>query len=92
MCGDLTQNSINQGSTWDAVVTITIVDTNGPVSDADVVSALGDRHRGYGNAGCTTDQFGQCPVQMTGIRKRDSSVSYLVDDVQRLDLSYDERL
>ncbi len=87
--GDLTQSSINQGSTWDAVVTITIVDTNGlPVLSADVVGTWSGP--GVGNRDCITNQFGWCTVQMTGIRKRNSSVSYTVDDVAHLDLSYDE--
>jgi hypothetical protein len=85
---DLTQSSINQGSTWEAVVTITIVDNNGgPVSSALVEGTWNGA--GSGDGVCTTNGSGQCEVRRTGIRKRNSSVSYTVDNVQHSILPYD---
>ena len=86
--GNLTQSSINQGSTWEAVVTITILDTNrGPVSNATVGGTWSDA--GSGNEACVTVGNGQCEVRMTGIRKRNSSVTYTVENVQHSSLTYD---
>lgn len=81
--GNLTPSAINQGSTWDAVVTITIVDTNGvPVSDTAVRGTWSGPGSGNGDCSTTTDENGQCTVLMTGIPKRTSSVSYVVDMVE----------
>jgi hypothetical protein len=89
--GDLSSTSINEGSTWDALVTITIVDSNGnPVAGATVSGSWSGAGSGSGACAAATDSNGQCTVTRTGMRKRNGSVTYTLDGVAHASLTYDE--
>lgn len=85
--GDLDGNSINNGRTWTAEVTILIVDNNGsPVGNATV---NGNWSNGAsGSANCTTNASGTCTVSMSGIRKNVRSVDFTVTNVTHSTLTY----
>ena len=83
--GDLDGNSLNNGRTWTAEVTITVHDPDhNALSGADV---SGDWSTGD-TATCTTDSSGQCTVSLSGLRKNVSPVSFTVTDVSHPDYSY----
>lgn len=86
--GDLDGNSINNGRTWAAEVTILIVDAAGsPVSNATVDGAWSGG--ASGPASCTTDGSGTCTVVASGILKRDGTATFTVNDVTHSTLTYD---
>ncbi len=85
--GDLDGASTNQGSTWTAIVTITIHDgAENPVSDATVSGAWSNGVSG--TAQCITDSSGSCTVSQSGIGKRNASVTFTVDGVSHSTLTY----
>ena len=86
--GDLDGNSINNGSTWTAEVTILIVDGSGnAVSSATVDGTWSGPVSS--TASCTTDSTGTCTVSVSGIHKRNSTVTFTVDNVTHDTLTYD---
>ncbi|MDX1665531.1 MAG: Ig-like domain-containing protein [Candidatus Promineifilaceae bacterium] len=85
---DLDGNSIGNGGTWTAEVSILIVDSSGsPVADATVSGSWSNG--ASGSASCTTDTTGWCTVSLSGIYKRTSSVTFTVDGVTHAALTYD---
>ena len=86
--GDLDGSSTNQGSTWTAVVLITVHDGNhNPVNSANVRGTF----TWNGNSVivlCSTNVSGQCSVQTSGIPKRYSPVTFTVTAVSGT-LEYD---
>ncbi len=86
--GDLDGNSINNGSTWAAEVIITVHDgDHNLVADATVSGTWSGG--ASGTASCVTDANGQCTVSVSGIPKRNGTVTFTVTDVTHADLSYD---
>ncbi len=87
--GDLDGNSINNGSTWTAEVTISVHDgSHNPVTSATVTLSWNSRDvTGIGS--CTTDATGQCTVSVSNIPKRTGDVTFTVDDVSHETLTYD---
>lgn len=86
--GDLDGTSTNQGSTWTAIVTVTVHDgSHNPVADASVTGSWGAPVST--GASCTTDPNGQCTVSAGGIHKRNASVTFSVADVTHGTLTYD---
>jgi hypothetical protein len=86
--GDLDGSSTNQGRTWTAIVTITIHDaSHNPVSDATVYGTWSVGASGTDSA--TTDANGECTVSFAGIRKRNGSATFTVENVTHAILSYD---
>ncbi len=85
--GDLDGNSINNGSTWTAQVTITVHDASeGLVANATVSGSWSGPVSQ--SATCTTDSSGACTVSVSGIHKRNRSVTFTVDNVTDT-LTYD---
>lgn len=85
---NLQGSSINAGSTWTAVVTITVHDDNeNPVSNATVGGSWSNG--ATGSASCTTNSEGKCSISKSGIRKRVGSVTFTVDNVTHDTLTYD---
>ncbi len=77
--GDLEAGSQNNGSTWTALVTITVHDASHlPVAGFSVTGEWTGPGTGSGACATVTDESGQCTVTRTGIRKRDGSVEYAV--------------
>ena len=86
--GDLDGSSTNQGRTWTAYVTITVVDGSGsPVANAAVEGNWGNK--GTDPVSCTTNSSGQCTVNKSDIRKNVSSIALEVTDVSHSTLTYD---
>jgi PKD repeat protein len=69
--GDLAGSGQNNGSTWTAVVTITVHDANLPVDQFSVTGSWEDAGTGSGGCETTIGSNGQCTVTLPGIRKRD---------------------
>jgi hypothetical protein len=86
--GDLDGNSINNGSTWTAQVTILVVDNTGAVVAGAVVDGSWS-NGASGSASCTTNSSGLCTVSVGGIRKNAGSVNFTVDNVTASGLTYD---
>ena len=86
--GDLDGNSINNGSTWTAEVTILIVDGSGNAVSSATVDGTWSAPVSS-TASCTTDSSGTCTVSVSGIHKRNSSVTFTVDNVTHDTLTYD---
>ncbi|MFP3854868.1 MAG: hypothetical protein ACLFWD_11310 [Anaerolineales bacterium] len=85
--GDLDGASTNQGSTWTALVTITIHDgAEGAVAEATVSGTWSGG--ASGTAQCTTGSTGSCTVSYSGIAKRSSTVAFTVDSVTHSTLTY----
>lgn len=85
--GDLDGSSINEGRTWTAFVTITVVDSTGsPVSNATVSGSWSQGANG--SSSCTTDSSGQCTVGKPEVRKNRSSVVFTVTNVSHSTLNY----
>ncbi len=83
--GDLARASTNQGSTWTAIVTVTVHDSgHNPVANATVSS-------GWSNGGtgsCTTNGSGQCTVSQSTIPRKTGSVTFTVTNVTHATLTY----
>jgi serine protease AprX len=79
------------GGAWNATVTVLIRDENGdPVPNATV---SGSWSKGfYASSSCTTDASGQCMVEQTGIDNKTRRVSFNVDGVSHLTLTYNAAL
>lgn len=85
--GDLDASSINEGRNWTAHVTITVVDSTGsPVANATVSGSWSNG--ASGSASCSTNSSGQCTVTKSGIRKKNSSVTFTVTNVSHGTLNY----
>lgn len=84
---DLSATSVNDGRTWTAMVTILILDDQGNPVDSATVSGT---WKGSVNtaANCTTGADGTCTVSVSGIHKRNSSVSFTVDIITHAMLTY----
>jgi hypothetical protein len=78
--GDLDRVSTNQGSTWTAIVTITVHDTNHALVSGATVSVTWSGGA-TGTVTCNTGVNGQCSVTKAGIRKNQRSVIATVTDV-----------
>lgn len=86
--GDLDGAGTNQGSTWTAIVTITV--HNGSENGVSNATVNGMWSSGAsGTAQCTTDSSGSCTVSISGIAKRNSSVTFTVSSVTHSSLTYD---
>lgn len=87
---DLNATANNAGSTWTASVTVHIVTTAGdPLPDARVRAIWTRDGTGIGTGSCTTDGSGACTVSKSAIRKRNKSVTFLVDQVSHPTYTYD---
>jgi hypothetical protein len=85
--GDLDGSSVNEGRTWTARVTITVMDSTGsPVSNAVVTGSWSEGANG--SSSCTTNASGQCTVSKPEIRKNQSSVNFTVTNVSHSTLNY----
>ena len=79
---DLDGSSQNNGSTWTATATATVVDADGaPVSGATVHWNFTGGASGSDTCAAATDGNGQCSLSVGGIRKRNGSVTFSVSDV-----------
>lgn len=87
--GDLDGSSTNQGSTWTAIVSITVHDANeNPVADATVSGTI--TYNGNSTSvSCLTDNSGQCSVSKSGIPKKNGSATFTVSNVTHQTLPYD---
>ena len=85
--GDLDGVSTDMGKNWQATVAATVHDANhNPVVDA-IVS--GTWSGGYsGTASCVASSEGLCSVTSGGIRKRDGSAIFKVDQLSHAALFY----
>ena len=85
--GDLDRSSANNGSTWTALVTITVHNgSHGLVTGATVSGTWSNG--ASGSSSCTTASNGKCTVNKAGIPKRTASVSFTVGNVTHSSLSY----
>lgn len=86
--GDLDGSSANQGGgSWQATVTILVVDNNGtPVSNATVSGSWSNGTSGSGN--CVTNGSGVCSISRGSIHNRNKSVLFTVTNVSHASLSY----
>jgi photosystem II stability/assembly factor-like uncharacterized protein len=83
--GDLDRSITNQGSTWTAIATTTVHDSNhSPVANATVSGSWS----GGGTGSCTTNASGQCVVSKSTIPKSTGSVTFTVVNVTHAMLSY----
>jgi hypothetical protein len=86
--GDLDGSSSANRSRWDALVTITVLDTSGsPVSEAAIDGVWSDGVSGGGS--CVTDATGACGISKGGIKKNVSRVVFTVDAVSHPTMTYD---
>jgi len=83
--GDLDRSSSNNGSTWTATVTITVHSGAEAAITGAVVS--GSWSSG-GTAACTTNDFGQCVVSRSLIRKKVGSVTFTVAGISLSGFTY----
>jgi len=86
--GALQGSSSNQGSTWTATVTVTILNSsNNPVAGANVSGSWGNGASGSANE--ATNANGQVTFSTGSIPKRNSSVIFTVTGVTHDSLTYD---
>ena len=86
--GDLDGAGSTAGNRWDATVTIEAVDSAGsPVANATVAGSWSGGQTG--TASCVTAADGRCSVAASNLHKRESSVTFTVDDVTHGTLGYD---
>ena len=89
--GDLDGSTSNGGSTWSAIVEVTVHDANhNPINGATVTGAWS--RTGLASDECTTGELGgngTCIFLFSGIRKNVKSVSFSVTDVTRPNSTYD---
>jgi len=82
--GDLDATRINQGSTWQARITITSHDVNHAAQSGAVVYATWSG--GYSGAvSCITNSSGQCNLTTASMRKKVGSVTLTITSVQAAD-------
>ena len=83
--GDLDRASTTQGTTWTALATITVHDSDHrPVAGATVSGAWGTG----GTGSCTTSATGQCTVSKSTIPKKAGTVVFTVVNVTHAMLAY----
>ncbi|MBW3576954.1 MAG: choice-of-anchor B family protein [Actinobacteria bacterium] len=88
--GDLDGASVSEGSTWNALVTVEVHDSNDALVDGATVSFSWRTERGSeGDATCDTGATGRCTVSVNGLPKRDGSVTFTVTGVTKTDYAYD---
>jgi hypothetical protein len=82
---DLVGLSSSYGSTWQAIVTISVVDAFGnPVANASVLGAWNDNT----TVGCITDSRGQCSLTSSEVRiGQVNSLSFTVSNIRCLNSS-----
>jgi hypothetical protein len=84
----LTSSYSDNGSTWNATVTITVQDSSGnPVQSATVSGSWSGGTTG--STDCTTDSSGQCSVTSPSISDGTTSVSFTVTDIGGTGYSFD---
>ena len=84
--GDLDGASTNQRSTWTAIVTITVHNSNHlPVANATV---NGSWSGGGGIGACATNGGGQCAVARSTISKSNASATFTVATITHATLTY----
>jgi hypothetical protein len=83
--GDLDWAVTNQGSTWTAIATITMHDSNhSPVANATVSGSWSNG----GKDSCTTNGSGQCAVPKSTIPKNTARVIFTAINVTHATLTY----
>ena len=83
--GDLDGASTNQRSTWTAIVTITVHDSNHlPVANATVSGSWS----GGSTGSCATTGGGQCAVARSTISKGNANVTFTVANITHATLTY----
>lgn len=87
--GDLDGSSTNQGSSWTALVTITVHDASHNGVAGAVVSGTFVYNGNSVGKSCTTETSGACTVSLSGILKRYSSVTFDVTGIDHSSLTYD---
>ncbi len=76
--GDLDSDNPRNGRFWDAIVTITILDSNGGVVSGATVDGSWDI---AGTDSCVTDGTGTCTVTLNDLTRRESPVEFTVTNV-----------
>ena len=89
--GHLSGSPINQGSTWVAVVEVTILDNDSAPVAGVRIAAEWDEGDTDGTA-CTTDENGGCELESGSIRKRVSQTVLEITDVSHDELTYSPEL
>jgi hypothetical protein len=70
---------------WQATVTVVVRDIQGgPAKDTDVSVSWGET-----GAWCRTDNVGQCTLTSEMLTKRDSSITFTIQDAMHPDKAYD---
>jgi hypothetical protein len=83
--GDLDGASTNRRSTWTAIVTITVHDSNHlPIANATVNGSW----NGGGMGSCTTTGGGQCAVTRSTISKSNGTATFTVTNITHATLTY----
>jgi subtilisin len=86
---DLAASSVNNGSTWTAVVTVKVLDNLGqPVSGAGVSGHWSAGASGNATCDTLTDSNGFCSVRRSSIEKKTASVTFNVDNLTKSPLTY----
>lgn len=75
----LAGSSVNNGSTWTAVVVVSIEDENGNAIESATVSGHWDQPGGI--LSCVTNAGGACQVSVANVPKRQGTVTFVVNDV-----------
>jgi hypothetical protein len=83
----LTGNQVNRGNTWDAEVTVQVVDTDGEPLTGVVVEGVWDEGDG-GESSCSTDKNGACRFETADILKNIKSATFEVEALSYESLPY----
>lgn len=85
--GELAGSAINEGNTWSARASVTVLDGDRePVANA-VISgewSEGDTE----TAACTTDEIGTCEIESDSLRKRVSHAVFEITNLEHARLTY----
>lgn len=81
---DLDGSSTGLRGTWTATVTATVVTGAAPAGGATLTGTWDGE-----DAACTTDGTGQCTLELAGLRKRQSSVTFTVTGISLEGFTYD---
>jgi hypothetical protein len=85
--GDLDRSSTSQGSSWTAIVTLTVHDqSHNAVAGATVSGTWSNG--ASGPASCVTNSAGQCTLSKGSILKRMGSVTFTVNNVTHASVTY----
>jgi len=88
--GDLDDGgAINSGGTWTAQVIVTVHSDGEPVSGATVTGTWSQGAPPEASCNAVTDVNGTCAIALSGIAKRDKSVTFTVGDVVLVGETYD---